>query len=26
VQRKAMMYPNTIVCGVKRGAIDIDWV
>ncbi len=25
VQRKAMMYPNTIVCGVKRGAIDINW-
>ena len=25
VKRKAMMYPNTIVCGIKRGAIDIDW-
>jgi len=25
VLRKAMLYPNTIVCGIKRGAIDIDW-
>jgi len=25
VRRGAMMYPNTIVCGIKRGAIDIDW-
>ena len=26
VLRKAMLYPNTIVCGIKRGAIDIDWL
>jgi hypothetical protein len=26
VNRGAMMYPNTIVCGIKRGAIDIDWL
>jgi hypothetical protein len=25
VRREAMLYPNTIVCGIKRGAIDIDW-
>jgi hypothetical protein len=26
VLRRAMMYPNTIVCGIKRGAVDIDWL
>lgn len=26
VRRGAMMYPNTIVCGIKRGTIDLDWV
>jgi hypothetical protein len=26
VLRKAMLYPNTIVRGIKRGAVDIDWV
>ena len=25
VQRIAMMYPNTILAGIKRDAIDIDW-
>jgi len=25
VQRKAMMYPNTIVCGIKRNKLDLDW-
>jgi hypothetical protein len=26
VLRKAMLYPNTIVRGIKRCAVDIDWV
>ena len=26
VQRIKMMYPNTILAGIKRGAIDIDWL
>ena len=26
VKREAMMYPNTILAGIKRDAIDIDWL
>jgi hypothetical protein len=26
VKRIAMMYPNTILAGIKRDAIDIDWL
>ena len=26
VKRGAMMYPNTILAGIKRDAIDIDWL
>ena len=25
VKRIEMMYPNTILAGIKRDAIDIDW-
>jgi len=26
VRREAMMYPNTILAGINKGTIDIDWL